>query len=480
MIDFVTLHLDKDKKEPLYLQLSNHIYNLIGQDKLKPNTKLPPIRKLAKELNINNSTVVNAYKHLESKKIIYSQKGSGTYVSPIPIEKITTNIPKIEQDSKHHIEITQDTLNFATISISPKLFPVQDFKKFLNTVLDEDGGHAFNYQDGQGYLPLRESICDYLSYYNVRTHPNNIQVISGAQQGIDIFSKALLQYGDVLFVEKPTYRGAIANFQSRGAKIIEIPLEDDGIDLDILENNLKLFSPKFIYIMSYYQNPTGVSYSTEKKHALIKLADKYDTYIIEDDYLGGLKYTDEPYIPLKAIDYKNRVLYIKTFSKILMPGLRFGFVVLPPKILESVLAAKHTTDIATSGLIQRTFDLYLRSGLWKKHIQQMCDYYQKKYQLLVQELQTLGDRVSFNLPNGGLSIWVRFENMDIEELTAQLLSYKILVSPAPAFSLDPVEYPYVRISFADVELDEIPQLIGIIKEIIQNKDGETISIEPFL
>ena len=480
MNNFVSIRLDRDKKKPLYLQLSDHIYALIEQNKLQANTKLPPIRKLAGELNLNNSTVVNAYKHLENKKIIYSQKGSGTYVSPIAIEAVATNLVPLSKNNKYHIEITQDTLNFATISISPKLFPVQDFKVFINSVLDQYGGDAFNYQDAQGYLPLRESICNYLNYYHVHSSPDNIQIISGAQQGIDILSKVLLHYGDVLFVEKPTYRGAIANFQSRGAKIIEIPLNEDGIDLDVLENNLKLFKPKFIYIMSYYQNPTGISYSTGKKHALIKLADKYNTYIIEDDYLGGLNFSKEAYVPLKAFDYKNRVIYIKTFSKILMPGLRFGFIVLPPKILQGVLAAKHTTDISTSGLIQRTFDLYLRSDLWKKHIKEMCSYYKKKHDLLVSELSALSDCLSFTPPEGGLSIWVRFHDINIEELTAKLINHKILVSPASAFSLDPVEYPYIRISFADIELEEISKGVAIIKEIIQNENNDTISIEPFL
>ncbi|SMB86785.1 DNA-binding transcriptional regulator, MocR family, contains an aminotransferase domain [Desulfonispora thiosulfatigenes DSM 11270] len=480
MNEFVSIQLERNSKEPLYLQLSNSIYSLIEQNKLRSNAKLPAIRKLAELLKVNNSTVVNAYKHLENKNILYSQKGSGTYISPIPLEKLSTNIPQINQTTKHHVEITKDTLNLATISISPELFPVQDFKRLLNTVLDKDGGNAFNYQDSQGYLPLRESICDYLGYHNVRTTPDKIQIISGAQQGIDILSKGLLHYGDVLFVEKPTYRGAIANFQSRGAKIIEIPLEEDGIDLDVLENNMKLFHPKFIYIMSYYQNPTGISYSLEKKHALIKLANKYDTYIIEDDYLGGLNYSNEPYIPLKAFDYKNRVIYIKTFSKILMPGLRFGFIVLPQKILQSVLAAKHTTDIATSGLIQRTFDLYLRSNLWKKHIKEMCNYYQKRYELLVLELSTLSDHLSFVLPHGGLSIWVKFKNVNVEDLTAKLLSKNVLVSPASAFSLDPEIYPYIRLSFADVELERIPEAISIIKEIVQSQNNKAISIEPLL
>ena len=178
-------------------------------------------------------------------------------------------------------------------------------------MLDREKGGAFRYMDSMGYAPLREQLCRYLMNYGIKTSPENVQIISGAQQGIDIISKAMLRYGDVVFVEKPTFYGAAGAFLSRGGKLIEIPLEEDGMDMVILENFLKLYHPRFIYMMAYYQTPTGISYSMEKKRRLLELAEKYDTYIIEEDDFYDFHYDKEPIVPLKALDYKNRVIYIQ-------------------------------------------------------------------------------------------------------------------------------------------------------------------------
>ena len=151
--------------------------------------------------------------------------------------------------------MTKDTINFASISPSTDLFPVESFKSIVNEILERDKGNAFSYQESQGYEKLRESIADCLKSYGIFTTEDKIQVISGAQQGIDILSKALLQYGDTLFVEKPTYHGAIAAFQSRGARIIELTLEFDGMDLEVLENYLKIYHPKFIYLCPIIKIP---------------------------------------------------------------------------------------------------------------------------------------------------------------------------------------------------------------------------------
>lgn len=484
MNHFVSIQLDKNRKTPLYQQLGDALYEFIQNGILKPNMKLPTIRKLASQLKINNVTVVNAYKYLENKGIVYAQMGSGTYVSPLPLEALSS--PIIQEPNKDiqlkQITMTKNTINFASISPTTDMFPVDDFKLVLNEVLDRDRGDAFSYQESQGYDRLREAIGDYLENYGIHATQDKIQIISGAQQGIDILSKALLQFGDTLFVEKPTYHGAIAAFQSRGARIVEVPLESDGMDTSILEDYLKLYHPKFIYIMPYYQNPTGYSYSLKKKRIILDLAEKYNIYIIEDDYLSDLNYSKQPNIPLKALDHRNRVIYIKSFSKILMPGLRLGFLVVPKTLLDYILSAKHTTDISTSSFIQRVFDLYLRKELWKKHIGKICDIYEKRYNTLTNSLDNyLKDYMTYTPPQGGLSIWVKFkEEISVSSLCDLLLSRDVILTPGSLFSITQDSFSSIRISFAAVDEEQIEKGVKKIKDVIENMINVPASITPLL
>ena len=318
MVEIFQLQLHKSSAVPLYQQLAEGIEGMITDGVLLANSKLPPIRKTAEHFGVNSVTIVNAYKLLEKKQLVYSRVGSGTFVSPLPVEHIPEPVASRNLRSFESGLSMENAINFTSTSLPNEMFPVDAFKEAFNAVLDREKGGAFRYMDSMGYVPLREQLCRYLMNYGIKTSPENVQIISGAQQGIDIISKAMLRYGDVVFVEKPTFYGAAGAFLSRGGKLMEIPLEEDGMDMVILENFLKLYHPRFIYMMAYYQTPTGISYSMEKKRRLLELAEKYDTYIIEEDDFYDFHYDKEPIVPLKALDYKNRVIYIKSFSKILM------------------------------------------------------------------------------------------------------------------------------------------------------------------
>ncbi len=210
-------------------------------------------------------------------------------------------------------------INFSDSSLPQRLFPAEEFKNSFNELLDREMGGAFSSVESQGYMPLREKICTFLTDYGINTYPENIQILSGAQQGIDIVSKAMISYGDVVFTENPTFYGAAGAFISRGCRIVEIPVDDNGPDVSAIENMAKLYKPKFFYSMAYFQTPTGVSCSLPRKRRILELAEKFNFYIIEDDNLYDFNYTRSPLVPYKALDYRNRVIYIKSFSKILMP-----------------------------------------------------------------------------------------------------------------------------------------------------------------
>lgn len=195
---------------------------------------------------------------------------------------------------------------------------------------------------------------------------DDIIVVSGAQQGIDIASKSILNINDNVIVEKPTYVGALSIFKWRKVNIFEVPIKEDGIDLKAFEKILQKNEIRCFYTMSYFQNPTGVSYSIEKKKRILDLAEIYDFYIIEDDYLSELIYESSlEYMPFKWLDKYDRVIYIKSFSKIFLPGIRLGYLVAPEVFNEVLQSSKHNTDITTSSLMQRALDMYIAKGSWK-------------------------------------------------------------------------------------------------------------------
>jgi len=468
------IKLDKESEKPLYKQLANDIIKLVESGKLSPNSKLPPIRKLAEKMNVNKTTVVNAYKYLENRKVAYSKMGSGTYISEINLENLPSPILMNEFNTRKETKFElNESINFASGTTSENLFPVNRFKIFFNEVLDRDKGNAFSYQDTKGFLPLRESFSLYLNDYNIKSTPDKIQIISGAQQGLDIIAKAMLSFGDVVFVESPTYYGALGAFLSRGVQVVEIPVCNDGMDMDKLKSLIKIYNPKLIYIMSYFQTPTCISYSLKKKQELLEIANRYNTYIVEEDTQSDFVYTDEQLILLKSLDYKNKVIYIKSFSKILMPGLRIGFMVLPNAIINMVTSAKYNTDISTSGFIQRAFDLYLKGDELKKHTIYMRSIFISRYETANSEInKNLKGLVSYKKPSGGVSFWLKIRNnIDIEMLCNNLIKNNVVVTPGSIFSVKGENLPYIRISFANVEIEDIKKGIQIIGKILRDMNG---------
>lgn len=463
------IELNRDLDEHLYTQLYNSIKMLIISKDIRAHEKLPPIRKLANFLNVNNITVVKAYNLLENKNYVYKKVGSGTFVAPVESDTYLKGINELGDEAyedmrlmnRGQIEVRENMINFASATPTPELFPVDDFKKVLNEVLDRDKGMAFGYQESKGYFPLREYIVEYLSVYGINTLAENVQIISGAQQGIDIISKVLLRHGDTVIVESPTYTGAIATFESRGAKMLPVPILSEGIDLNILETYINKYKPKLMYTMPNFQNPTGYSYSVKTKKELLELAKRKGVVIIEDDYLNDLNFYTNENATLKSMDKYENVIYIKSFSKIFMPGLRLGFLIVPMTLNNEILMAKQTTDISTSSLIQRAFDLYLRKGIWRKHITYMRKIYKERFDIMVESLEKyLTEGTTFVKPMGGTNFWVELvEGFSAKELYSQTSNKDIAFVPGGVFYPDEVDSNFLRLSIADVYPDDIK--IGI-------------------
>ena len=472
---FSSIKISHTSRQPLYVQLYSGLWQLIQAGKLAPGYALPPVRKFAGWLGINPGTVVNAYRELEKNGFLFSRRGSGCFVAEPPetVDQEPSESPEDEDDSLPDPELPTSAMasaiNMSSISLNPDMISIEQFKKLLLQVLDRDQARAFGYQESQGFLPLRESIAGYLALSGVETDAERLQIISGAQQGIDITARALLHHGDCVFTEAPTYPGAIAAFRSQGAKIIDIPLQPDGIDLEQLENRLRQFHPKLIYIMPNLQNPTGITYSPEKRRRLMGLARYYDTFVLEDDYISELVYHKSRLLPLKAMDRDDRIIYLKSFSKIFMPGLRLAFLSMPQRLAHRFLKVKHLADIATSGLTQRVFDLYLREGIWQKHIHEIRRLYAAQFAFTCRTAAAyLPSGVHWHAPLGGLSLWLTLPpKAAAAQLTEAARKNGLLITDGSAFYPRSTDHHHIRISFATLSQEAIEQGIRLLADLLK-------------
>lgn len=438
-----------------YLQIYVKIKEMIQKEELKKNEKLPPIRKLAQVLNVNNSTIVKSYDLLESEGYIYKRIGSGSYVSQI--KKYNDDIG---------LESNKRTITFDIGNPSLDIFPVEDFKKAINMALEKEGASLFDYDEGLGYTDLRMAICDYLKGLDIYSKAEKIQIISGAQQGIDIICKSLINYGDIIFTEEPTYNGALEVFKTRGAKVIQIPMLSDGIDLGILKLKLEKIKPRLLYVMPNFQNPTGISYSKAKKQKLIELAKQYDFYILEDDFLSDFKFYSDDHKTLKSYDDDERIIYIKSFSKILMPGLRIGLMDIPLGLLNKVMWAKYSSDISTSSLVQKSLYYYMRHFNLRIHLKNLEETYKIRFdktKLLIEN--KFSEVLDYNMPAGGINFFLGLpKGYSSRDFRDYLINYGVSILPGSYFFDNPIEDRFFRLNIASTSVDKIEKGIEIIDE----------------
>ncbi|MBE6048613.1 MAG: PLP-dependent aminotransferase family protein [Clostridium sp.] len=450
-----------------YMQIALHIKKLIENHIIDDGEKLPTIREYTEYLKVNKITVINAYKKLEQEGFAYQKMGSGTYAK----KKENVSLFRKEYSKTFKILLAQDNLDniidFSGETVGDFLFPIDEFKNIIDTVLERDGAETLISQSSLGYEKLRKTINTV--FWNNSVEDEDILIVSGAQQGIDIASKAILNINDNVIVEKPTYGGALFVFKWRRANIFEVDMEEDGVDLEQFEKILKKNKIRYFYTMSYFQNPTGISYSLEKKKKLIELAEKYDFYIVEDDYLSELIYNNNiEYITFKSLDKYDRVIYIKSFSKIFLPGVRIGYMIAPKVFKESILTSKINTDIATSSLMQRVLEIYISKGAWKENIFNLRKEYKSRYNLMKRVMQIeLADKVSFIIPGGGLNFYLKLKNTNLtsKELFFKLRERGVYITPGVLFYSKMQEGENtLRLSFSQTNEEKILKGIKIIRE----------------
>jgi 2-aminoadipate transaminase len=366
------------------------------------------------------------------------------------------------------LKITQrpELISFAGGLPAPEVFPVKRFQEACGTVLERHGPQALQYGPTEGYEPLREVIAQNMARYGILAKAENVLITSGSQQALDLIGKLLINSGDRVLVEAPTYLGAIQAFNVYGAQFISVPLDGDGMRTDQLESSLRI-SPKFMYILPNFQNPAGVTLSEERRHELILLADKYGIPIIEDDPYGQLRYEGEHIAPLVVLDRENlrrdngftlgNVIYLSTFSKTLAPGIRLAWIVAPGDVISRLVLLKQAADLHTSSFIQMVAYEVAKDGFLDQHVKLIRQVYRERRDAMLNALEELFPaEVEWTHPKGGLFLWVTVpKQVDCRLLFRAALAEDVAFVPGDCFyandALEGCRHMRLNFSFSEPE-----------------------------
>lgn len=337
-----------------------------------------------------------------------------------------------------------EVISFAGGLPAPEVFPVQRFREACEKVLKDKGPEALQYSATEGFLPLREIIAAKTARYGILAKPENVLITSGSQQALDLIGKLLINRGDRLLVEAPTYLGALQAFTVYGADYVSVAVDQDGLRTDLLEEALRS-GPKFMYVLPNFQNPGGVTLSEDRRHELVLLADKYGIPIIEDDPYGQLRYEGEHLPPLVAVDRENlrrdngytvgNVIYLSTFSKTLAPGLRLAWIVAPADVIAKLVQLKQGADLHTATFNQMVAYEVAKDGYLDEHVKLIRQVYRERRNAMLQALQESFPReVSWTRPQGGLFLWVTLPvGMDCHELFNVAIRENVAFVPGDCF-----------------------------------------------
>ena len=470
--------LERQSHVPLYQQIKTYLRQGILSGSLAPDSRLPASRQLARDLGVNRITVENAYAELEAEGLIFSKLGSGTYVLPpdplIPLPKKSDGAPwplwqeSIQEQNwitRHKpSEGMQKTawhprpISFASGIGDSNLFPAEDFRKVLQAVMRRDGIAALDYGEHNGHRPLRASIAHILASQGIQTQPENILITAGSQQALSLVSQFLLKPGDTILVESPTYSGALELFRALDFKVVGIPVDGQGMQVEELERLLQQHHPKLIYTIPNFHNPTGTCLSGSRRRQLIVLADRYNVPILEDDFVGDLRYEGRTQPALKALDPGGRVIYVSTFSKMLMPGLRVGFLVIEGPIYDCLVNFKRVNDLATSTLVQRALEAYVTVGRYQAHLRRSCQIFRRRRDVMLSAIQRyLPASVHLDPPQGGLFLWLRLpDNLDTENLLSLAWEEGVDFAPGNRFFPEGTQgQNWLRLNFVAQPPDQI-------------------------
>ena len=421
-----------------YLEVVEDIKEQLANGVLLAGSKLPSVRQLSEQFSCSKNTVIRAYNELEKEHLIFSKPKSGYYVVN-NIEQPTTN---------------QQVIDFLSAGPDKSIMPYIEFQHCINQAIDTYKEELFSYSDQQGLYSLRVQLAKYLQDLQVFTKPDRLFVVSGSQQALHLLAAMPFPNGkNNILIEQPTYFGFIESVHLQQATTFGIDLTMEGIDLDRLDYIFRNNDIKFFYTVPRFHNPLGHSYTNDEKRKIVELAEKYDVYIVEDDFLGDLD-PNKKADPFFSFNPTGRVIYIKSFSKVFLPGLRVATVVLPTIMTNHFLRYKFSADFNSSVLSQGALDIYLKSGMFNSHIKKIKELYVRKMSVLQEACESLlPTSTNYTKPVSGFYLSIILpDNVSARQVVHLLKEKNILMDDAarmylPEFKKDNL----IRLSISQVD-----------------------------
>jgi 2-aminoadipate transaminase len=361
------------------------------------------------------------------------------------------------------LKITQmpEVISFAGGLPAPEVFPVEEFRKSSAFVLEEAPQRALQYSTTEGFPPLREYLVSKFAKYTSRIKPKHFMLTCGSQQALDLVGKIFISPGDTILTEAPTYLGAVQAWNAYEPRYVTVPLDDQGMQVDLLDQVLASEPVKFIYVLPNFHNPAGTTMPIERREKLVEIAAKHHVFIIEDDPYGELRFEGEDIPPIVSLHEEN-VIYLGTFSKTLAPGIRLGWIIAPDIVMERLIQAKQGADLHTGTYVQMlAYDIASR-GILEKHIVTIRNVYRERRDVMLAAMEKhFPPEVTWTKPEGGLFLWARCpQGIDTEKLLQVAVEKeKVAFVPGYAFYPDGQGKNAMRLNFSAMPPDMIQ--IGI-------------------
>ncbi len=486
-IPFVNIRFDNSSAVPLYKQLYEGIKESILSGRLKGGLKLPGTRTLAEEFRVSRNTIILAFEQLIAEGYIKGKAGAGTYVAEDVPDKIMVK-EKRRANAENSLPQLMSNSGLKAVIASQRFMPennivpfqhgipsVDDFPfdtwlKVMNKTMRSISTKKLADIDGTGYKDLREEIAVYLRTYRaVNCTPEQIFIVNGSQQGLYLISRILMKEKDNVLLEDPFYFGVRNAIGSSGVNIIPVPVDDEGLQIDHAIKNIR--SANFIYTTPSHQYPLGSVLSTSRRLKLLEYAGENNVWIIEDDYDGEFRYTGSPLPSLQGMDRWGRVIYIGTFSKVLFPGLRLGYIVLPSAELVDLLAAERLVIDRQSPIIEQiVLAEFMKEGHFTRHIRKMRMLYKERQEFLINEIRKeIGSLIKVQPSASGMHLlaWLP-EDLDDKEVSKELRCNNVTAQALSNCVLQTKRKPALILGYTAFNKEKIKWGVSILKDTIKS------------
>lgn len=475
----LSIEIDRTQHVSIYIQIAEQIKTQISRGVLPAGTRLPTIRRLAKQLGVTRLTTHNAYSELQAEGWIESVVGRGTFVSQAvkPGALVEGAEAYLTIDSVLSDGLRNPTpvgiRSMAMAHPDENTFPVDEFWASLGQVKGE-GTRIFQYNHSYGDPALRTELAQFLLRYDISTTPNQILVTNGAMQAISLAGQVIAEPGSNVLIDQPSFLGIINAFEAFSVKSIPVPVNNGAVDLNRIEDAARKYKPRLYYSIPSFQNPTGSCMSLSERRDLLDLAERYDFYIIEDDIYGELYYDNPPPPRLRALDENQRVIYITSFSKMLMPGLRIGFIEAQVALIDRMARTRRTNDLGNPAVLQVALKNFLQSGGLTRHLKRIRPVYAKRRDTLMQAMADyMPDCVQWTYPKGGFACWVSLPRFFNEgELYQLALNNGFAFTPGEVYRISDDHLMHFRLCFGNQTEPAIRAGVKLLSELIHARYAE--------